>query len=82
MPDYNDFKECKDYNEWLEVNGELIEQMLSGYETYEVLYAAWFAGFCHGLDYTSIHDQNLFLGSSTLDKDTTINETDTDGESV
>ena len=50
MPDYNDFVEGEDFDEWTEKNRDLISEMLNGSDTYEVVYAAWFAGYCNGLD--------------------------------
>jgi hypothetical protein len=50
MSDYNDFESTSDYESWCEVNSELIRTMLNGYDTREVIYAAYFAGYCNGLD--------------------------------
>ena len=50
MSDYNDFESTSDYNTWFETNRELIYNMLNGHDTYEVIYAAWFAGYGNGLD--------------------------------
>lgn len=42
--------EGKDFDDWLEKNKEEIERCLR-WDSYELLYQAWFAGYVNGMDY-------------------------------